>query len=396
MKKTAQKIKAAVIVGARPNFMKAAPLLRAMKKYPEFQPILVHTGQHYDFLMSEAFFRDLKMPKPDIYLGIGSMERTKQIKTISVSLRERFQKNRPDVVIVVGDVNSTLAAARAAKALGIKIAHVEAGLRSGDLAMPEEINRIETDKISDFLFTTERSAGKNLRKEKAGGKIYFAGNAMIDTLKAILPKIRRTLLPKTISFPQKQYAVLTLHRPSNVDDKARLAKILDSLDAARKRLGGQARGFKILFPVHPRTKKRVAELDLPARFGKDFFDSFVFCGPLRYTRFIRLVKNAKFVITDSGGIQEETAYLGVPCLTLRDSTERPVTVAAGTNVLVRPGGADFFIRLQKELKRIFAGQSKKGRVPEKWDGRAAERIIHVLKKELAPAAAGNISRQVLK
>ncbi|MEK7520509.1 MAG: UDP-N-acetylglucosamine 2-epimerase (non-hydrolyzing) [Patescibacteria group bacterium] len=390
MKKTGKRIRAVVVVGARPNFMKAAPLLRAMKKYREIEPILVHTGQHYDFLMSEAFFRDLKMPKPDVYLGVGSMERNRQIKAISAALREHFQKNRPDIVIVVGDVNSTLAAARAAKALGVKVAHVEAGLRSGDLAMPEEINRIETDKISDFLFITEKSADANLRKEKVAGKVYFTGNTMIDSLKAVLPKIRKASLPKAVLLPAKKYAVLTLHRPSNVDDKKRFLKILDSLYAAQKGIGGakavvsgKTGEFKILFPIHPRTKKRVEEFNLPARFGRDFFDSFVFCEPLRYAPFIRLVKNAKLVITDSGGIQEETTYLGVPCLTLRDSTERPVTVAEGTNILVKPGGADFSGRLQKELKKIFAGKSKKGRVPEKWDGRAAERTVRVLKTELA-------------
>ena len=274
MKKTGKRIRAVVVVGARPNFMKAAPLLRAMKKYREIEPILVHTGQHYDFLMSEAFFRDLKMPKPDVYLGVGSMKRNKQIKAISAALREHFQKNRPDVVIVVGDVNSTLAAARAAKALGVKVAHVEAGLRSGDLAMPEEINRIETDKISDFLFITEKSADANLRKEKVAGKVYFTGNTMIDSLKAVLPKIRKASLPKAVLLPAKKYAVLTLHRPPMLTIKAVL-KILDSLYVAQRNRGAKAvvsgKTGSLKFCSDPsEDKKRVEEFNLPARFGRDF------------------------------------------------------------------------------------------------------------------------------
>lgn len=387
-------IRAVVVVGARPNFMKAAPILRAMQASGKFDAVLVHTGQHYDSLMSDVFFKDLDMPKPDIYLGIGSMPREEQIAAIEKSLMPTLRELKPDVVVVVGDVNSTLAAAKAAKAEGIKVVHVEAGLRSGDLTMAEEINRIATDKISDFLFTTEEAGNKNLKEEKISGKAYLVGNTMIDSLEYAKSKINQELdippqwhfVPPTHAPLLKDtYAVLTLHRPSNVDDKVSLLKILNAFYFAQQKMtykaGKNIELFQVVFPVHPRTEKQLKSLSLEEGF-KDLI-RFRRIQPLGYADFIKLMEDAKFVMTDSGGIQEEASYLGIPCITLRDNTERPVTVIEGTNVLVRPSDANFASRLKNEVQKIMAGRSKKGRKPPiYWDGKAAERIVNILVENL--------------
>ena len=364
---SSSRVKIGIVVGARPNFMKAAPILRAMKN-GNFNPILIHTGQHYDFLMSDVFFRDLDMPSPDIYLGIGSMEREMQIEAIRIALEKEFPKINPDLVMVVGDVNSTIAAAEAAKNLGIKVAHVEAGLRSGDLSMAEEINRIETDKIADFLFTTEESANSNLKNEQVRGAIHFVGNTMIDSLVQNLEKIENSEILEKLNLIARKYTVLTLHRPSNVDNLDKLKMIFTAFAANRF--------LKIVFPVHPRTRHKMQELSSKTDIRTGIIDT----EPLGYADFIKLVKNSKLVMTDSGGIQEETTYLGIPCLTIRNTTERPITVKIGTNTLVTE---EDLIDDKKLQEKIMAGQHKRGRAPELWDGKAAERIVGVLAGVLA-------------
>jgi UDP-N-acetylglucosamine 2-epimerase (non-hydrolysing) len=346
------------IVGARPNFMKLAPVWRALKKYAAIQQILVHTGQHYDTAMSDVFFQQLAVPVPDVNLAVGSGSHAQQTAQIMQRLEPVILERAPDIVLVYGDVNSTVAAALVCAKLGIRIGHVEAGLRSGDRSMPEEINRLVTDQLSDLLFTPSEDADLNLQQEGiAEKKIYRVGNVMIDSLVSLLPVARQC---SHNGFPDK-YALVTLHRPSNVDDSAVLKKILSSLLEIGKDL-------PVIFPVHPRTQQRIADFNLQIGHLR-------LLPPMPYIEFLALQSRATVVITDSGGIQEETTYLNVPCLTVRDNTERPVTVFLGTNVLVGAGGD----RLREVLAKIIAGHAKQGRIPPLWDGHTGERIADVLR-----------------
>ena len=354
------------VVGARPNFMKMAPIIEAMNKHPEkIQRLLVHTGQHYDEKMSKSFFDDLGMPKPDIDLGVGSGSQAEQTGKIMIAFEKVCEVEKPDLVIVVGDVNSTMACTITAKKLGIRVAHVEAGLRSRDMNMPEEINRLCTDVLCDHLYTTDRIADENLRKEGvAEDKIHFVGNVMIDTLLKHKQMAAKLDLRNTLGLEPGGYATLTLHRPSNVDDKQILQGILDVLQEISSEL-------PIIFPIHPRTRKMVDQFNLGHYFNKGFR----LTDPLGYLEFLHLNMQAKLVLTDSGGLQEETTVLGVPCITMRNNTERPITCEVGTNVMV--GNQPDEIR--KQTRKILDGNVKQGSIPEKWDGRAAERIVeHIL------------------
>jgi len=354
------------VVGARPNFMKISPLIDEMRKHPNVTPLLVHTGQHYDTAMSKLFFDDLCLPKPDMYLGVGSGSHAEQTAKVMVEFEKILAKENPDLVLVVGDVNSTLACALTASKRGIKVAHVEAGLRSFDRTMPEEINRVLTDQISDYLFTTEEDANVNLLREGIGkDRIFFVGNVMIDTLKRNIKKSGKTSVLKRLGLKRGEYVTLTLHRPATVDSKKDLETVLDVISEIQKRV-------KVVFPAHPRTKKMIDELGLQDKVAG--MDNLILIEPLGYLEFLRLVADSKFVLTDSGGIQEETTVLGIPCLTLRANTERPVTITEGTNILV---GLDRD-KILKESMKAAAGKGKKGRIPRLWDGKAAERIVNIL------------------
>ncbi len=361
-----RKFRVLAVAGARPNFMKIAPLLRELHARPKFSTYLVHTGQHYDAAMSEDFFRDLGIPTPDINLEVGSSSHGAQTAQVLERVEPLLIEQRPDVVLVVGDVNSTLSASIAAVKLGIPVAHVEAGLRSGDRAMPEEINRLMTDAISTWLFTTEPSGNENLRREGvAEDRIHHVGNVMIDTLRANLARARELDVLTRLGLEPQGYAVLTLHRPSNVDDPEGLARLFDVLEEIHNEL-------PVVFPVHPRTEASISKLrrDEPLRLFT--------LPPLGYLEFLRTMADSKVVLTDSGGIQEETTALGVPCLTLRDSTERPITVTQGTNTMV---GSDPSTILS-ELRKILDGAGKQGRIPDLWDGSAASRIVDILERDL--------------
>ncbi len=355
------------VVGARPNFMKAAPVIQALGMHDRVRQTLVHTGQHYDFNMSDVFFQQLGMPAPDINLEVGSGSHAQQTSQIIARFEAVVLERKPDWVVVYGDVNSTVAAAMVCAKLLIPVAHVEAGLRSFDRTMPEEINRLLTDQISDLLFTPSEDGNHNLRMEGvATEKIHLVGNVMIDTLVRLLPCAKERI-PQDIPDP---YVLVTLHRPSNVDDIGWLKALFDMFLQI-------SQGISVLFPVHPRTRARMAEagIDFGNRGSK-----LQIVDPVPYLEFLALQSRAAAVITDSGGIQEETTYLGVPCLTVRENTERPITVSLGTNTLV---GRDIQ-RLQTELKAVLAGKVKSGRVPPLWDGHAAERISQVM---VQPAAA---------
>jgi len=357
------------VVGARPNFMKIAPLQELMQQYNNFNPILLHTGQHYDKRMSQIFFDELSLPKPDIYLGIGSGTHTWQTANVMLKFEEIIVREKPDLVLVVGDVNSTLACSLVATKLHIPVAHIEAGLRSFDRTMPEEINRQITDLLSDYLFTTSPEAEKNLINEGIDkDKIYYVGNVMIDTLNKFRECASSVSLPSNVHFDK--YALLTLHRPSNVDDKDTLNSILDALDYIQKHL-------PIVFPIHPRTRKMFKTFNLEKRVNQ--MSNLILTEPLGYLQFIKLMMNAQLVLTDSGGIQEETTVLGVPCLTLRNNTERPITITSGTNILV--GMESKAIIHQADI--ILNGDSKKGQIPPLWDGKAAIRIIEILNTQLS-------------
>ncbi len=348
-----------LVAGARPNFMKIAPIHRAFSANPNGHEILlVHTGQHYSRNMSDDFFRDLGIPEPDINLEVGSGSHAEQTARIMMAFEPVCFEHRPDWVIVVGDVNSTVACALTAKKLGIRVAHVEAGLRSRDMSMPEEINRLCTDAISDLLFTTDTLANENLRNEGvAAEKIHFAGNTMIDTLHRHIGRARELPLPD--GLVAGDYAVLTLHRPSNVDSREQLAPILEAINTVAQRI-------PIVFPVHPRTAARLN--------GTQLHPDIRVVEPMSYLPFLGLVASSRMVLTDSGGIQEETTVLGVPCLTMRPNTERPITCEIGTNVLVGTDPA----RILQEANAILDGRTRSRAIPEKWDGHAAERIVDVL------------------
>ena len=353
-------MKALHVVGARPNFMKCAPVHAALQGHAGVQQAIVHTGQHYDRNMSDVFFHQLGIPEPDMNLEVGSGSQAFQTAQIMMKIEEVLLRERPDWLVVYGDVNSTMAAALVSAKLGIRIAHVEAGLRSRDRTMPEELNRLVTDQLADALFTPSPDGDRNLLEEGIpASKIHFAGNVMIDTLVRLLPRAPRPDLPG-LTPP---YALVTLHRPSNVDDPGTLRSIAEALLAIRQKL-------QIVFPVHPRTRRCLKESGL----GLASDSRFLLAEPLGYLEFLALQRDAALVITDSGGIQEETTYLGVPCLTLRDNTERPITVTEGTNLLI---GHDLE-RLHREIGEILAGRAKRGRIPDRWDGRASQRIARVL------------------
>jgi UDP-N-acetylglucosamine 2-epimerase (non-hydrolysing) len=354
------------IVGTRPNFMKIAALADEFER-KGVEHVLIHTGQHYDKEMSKLFFDDLKIPKPNLNLGIGSGSFGEQTANIILQLEKVLINEKPDLVVVVGDVNSTFAGALIAKHLGIKVAHVESGLRSFDMAMPEEINRMLTDKISDFLFTTEESGNKNLLKEGVDkNKIFFVGNVMIDTLLKHKEKSNQSQILKKLGIKKSDYCVLTLHRPSNVDNADNFRNVLEILEKVQDKI-------KIVFPIHPRTRKNMESLGLGDKIKS--MKNLVITDPCGYLDFLCLMSNSRFVLTDSGGIQEETTVLGVPCITLRDNTERPVTVEQGTNLLV---STDKIKVIEKSLDIIDNKIKIKGRVPNLWDGKAAERIVKIL------------------
>jgi len=353
----------ALVVGARPNFMKAAALLAEMEHHPELRPRLIHTGQHHDERMSGQFFHQLDLPVPDVNLGVKGDSQIDQAAEIMTRLAATLRAERPDLVMVVGDVTSTLAAALVANKLGLPLAHVEAGLRSFDRAMPEEINRILTDVLSDFCFTTEPSANENLRREGvADERIHYVGNVMIDTLFRFREHAARTTVLERLGLTPRGFAVLTLHRPSNVDDPVTLARTLNAVACVQ-------RDVPIIFPVHPRTRQRLEPVDANAIGVR-----LRLVEPAPYLDFVQLMANAACVLTDSGGIQEETTALGVPCLTLRPGTERPVTVTNGTNRIV---GLDAGL-IAFAWQQIRRGQWPMGRLPELWDGKAASRILEVI------------------
>ncbi|MBT4482911.1 MAG: UDP-N-acetylglucosamine 2-epimerase (non-hydrolyzing) [Candidatus Latescibacteria bacterium] len=360
-----------IVAGARPNFIKIAPLIHELKKYDDcFNVTLLHTGQHYDFQMSEVFFQNLNIPSPDIFLDIRSGSHAVQTARIMVAFEEAILKERPDLVVVVGDVNSTLACSIVASKSGVSIAHVEAGLRSFDRAMPEEINRIVTDSLSDYLFVNEESGLKNLEKENVNSdKIYFVGNIMIDTLLRNLPIIGRSEILDKLNLNSREYSVVTLHRPGNVDSSETLSEIFDVLSTISRKI-------KIIYPLHPRTMKTISDHGFFEKFKN--IDGLVMIEPLGYIDFIKLVKDSRFVITDSGGIQEETTVLKIPCLTMRENTERPVTITKGTNYMV---GRD-----RKKIIQltdvILNNEAKEGTIPELWDGKTGERIVRVLVENL--------------
>jgi UDP-N-acetylglucosamine 2-epimerase (non-hydrolysing) len=355
------------VVGARPNFMKVAPVLAQLRKDARVRQVLVHTGQHYDPKMSDVFFQDLGMPAPDAHLGAGSGSHAQQTAKIMVEVEPVILRENPDVVVVAGDVNSTVAVALVAAKLGVAVAHIEAGLRSWDWRMPEEVNRVLTDRISELLFTPSRDADENLAKEGIDpGRVHFVGNVMIDSLHAALPRARESHIHEQLGVRKGEYALATLHRPSNVDEPAALERLLSALAEVSGRL-------PVVFPIHPRTRARlVADPSLQAR--AEGARGLKLAEPIGYLDFLALTANARLVMTDSGGIQEETTALGVPCLTVRHNTERPVTVEVGTNTLVGTDPA----QVVPAAVAVLEGRGKKGRVPDLWDGRAAERIARIL------------------
>ncbi|MFL6373910.1 MAG: non-hydrolyzing UDP-N-acetylglucosamine 2-epimerase [Pyrinomonadaceae bacterium] len=361
-------IKVLLIAGARPNFMKIAPIYAEMRRRSDtFLPKIVHTGQHYDAAMSDAFFTDLGMPEPDIHLGVGSGSHAVQTARIMTAFEPVVLDEKPDWVVVVGDVNSTIACALVCAKLGVRVAHVEAGLRSRDRAMPEEINRILTDAISDLLLTTSQDADENLRSEGiAKEKIRFVGNVMIDSLMQHLKLSDRSTVREDLEINATDYAVVTLHRPSNVDDESMLSGILDALVDISSRM-------PVIFPAHPRTRANLEKFGL----DKQIADSEIrLIEPLGYLDFMRLYSGARLVLTDSGGLQEETTVLGISCLTLRHNTERPITIEMGTNVLVGSDPAN----IKRAASEALATKPTDTKIPPLWDGHAAERICDELEK----------------
>jgi UDP-N-acetylglucosamine 2-epimerase (non-hydrolysing) len=365
------RLQLACIAGARPNFMKVAPLLRALEAYPRIRTGLIHTGQHYDESLSKVFFDELEIRPPDVCLNVGSGTHGAQTACVMERLETVLQAGQPfgtpyDRVVVVGDVNSTMAAALVAAKLGIPIAHVEAGLRSFDRTMPEEINRVVTDTLSDLLFVSEPAGVANLMREgHPPDQIHLVGNVMIDTLRRLLPKARSRDTLRNCGVESGRYAVMTLHRPANVDRPETLARILEVCASTSRRL-------PIVFPVHPRTEKRIRDFGLSAKLNG--VASFRLVPPLGYLDFLALTSQSRVVITDSGGLQEESTALGIPCLTMRPNTERPITVDMGTSTLV----GDDVTGLERRLGEVIAGTYKKGQCPALWDGKAAERIAGIL------------------
>ena len=360
------------VVGARPNFMKIGPLVAAFGQRPAVESVLVHTGQHYDERMSRLFFEQLAIPRPDVNLDVGSASHAVQTAEIMKRFEPVVVERGPDLVLVVGDVNSTIACALVAAKLGVPVAHVEAGLRSFDRSMPEEINRVLTDAISDFLFVTEASGLRNLRGEGVPDeKVHFVGNVMIDTLLGNLEKARASRVLDDLGLQPRRYAAMTLHRPSNVDDPETLARLMTIV----RRM---AEDLPVVFPVHPRTRRNLHAAGLVPEEGAQRLGGVRLVEPLGYLDFLRLMADARLVLTDSGGIQEETTILKVPCLTLRENTERPVTVEVGCNQIV---GTDPE-RILAAYRQVMASETFTCGTPEKWDGRAAERIADILVERL--------------
>lgn len=363
------------VVGARPNFVKIAPILRAMQGHPQLEPLLVHTGQHYDQELSGTFFEEMAIPTPNFTLGVGSGTHAEQTARIMLAFEPVLLKCRPDLVLLVGDVNSTLACALVAAKCGIRMAHVEAGLRSFDRCMPEEVNRVLTDRLADVLFTTSVEAGENLRREGLETeRIHFVGNVMIDSLRHHLDDAVARAAWRRWSLEPKRYAVLTLHRPSNVDEAETLTEILRTMALLQERV-------PILFPGHPRAAARIRSL--AHRYGYSALPNLHVTRPLGYLDFISVLSHSALMLTDSGGVQEECTYLGVPCLTLRERTERPETVVDGTNIVVGLQRD----RILREAAAILEGRFKHGRIPALWDGQTAPRIIEVLLRGEAAAPA---------
>ncbi len=358
------------IVGARPNFMKIAPLMAAYEKCSAIDPLLVHTGQHYDERMSDLFFSQLGIPEPDINLGIGSASHAVQTAEIMKAFEQVVIEHNPDAVLVVGDVNSTIACGLVAVKLGITLIHVEAGLRSGDRAMPEEINRILTDSISDMLFCTEQSGIDNLLREGVPAeRMFLVGNVMIDTLEKNRAKAQQSTILADMDLTAGQYAALTLHRPANVDDPDAFNRLLDALEVIQQ-------DMPIIFPIHPRTRKNLDSS--PQADRVEAMENLKLIDPIGYLDFLKLMESAKLVLTDSGGIQEETTILKVPCLTLRENTERPITAEIGSNTIV---GTDTQ-KILDAYRQTITGQGRKCETPPLWDGHAAERIVEILAEKL--------------
>lgn len=362
----ANKIKIINVVGARPNFMKIAPLMKEYLKYDSIKPIIVHTGQHYDNNMSDLFFNQLQIPKPDISLGVGSHSHSKQTAKIMEKFEDVCLEVQPDAVLVVGDVNSTMACSLVASKMGIKIIHLEAGLRSYDRTMPEEINRLVTDALADILLTPSEDANQNLMKEGIPNtKIFFVGNIMIDTLYQFLPLAEKSLILENLKIQKNNYILVTLHRPSNVDKQDNLAKIFDAFDKIQREI-------KIIFPIHPRTRNKLSEFGLN-EFVKSL-KNLILAEPIGYLDFQKLMINSKLVITDSGGIQEETTALKIPCITVRENTERPITVLEGSNEIV---GLDMD-KLLHLTHKALNDQWKDSKIPVFWDGKTSQRVLKIL------------------
>lgn len=366
-----------LVAGARPNFMKIAPIVRALQAQDVLSFKIIHTGQHYDREMNDVFFEELGIPQPDVFMAAGGGSHAQQTAKIMVAFEELCMAERPSAVLVVGDVNSTLACSIVAKKLVIPVAHVEAGLRSGDISMPEEINRLVTDSISDWFFATEPAACEHLRREgKPERAVHYVGHVMVDNVLYQADKLSQadTSTFETSAFKAAQqdkggrYGVVTLHRPSNVDEPETFTRIAGALKEIASEL-------PLIFPVHPRTRANIE------KFGIDLGPNVTLAGPQAYMAFLNLWKDAAVVLTDSGGLQEETTALGVPCVTIRENTERPVTVEEGSNVLA---GTDPEA-IVREARKVLRGEGKQGRRPQLWDGKAAERIVAILSKEIAAA-----------
>lgn len=363
-------MKLLIIVGARPNFVKIAPLIKELKNYKKIKIVLVHTGQHYDFKMSQVFFQDLKIPKPNYNLNVGSGSHAFQVGKGMIKFEKIILKEKPSLIIVVGDANSCLIGALVAVKIHIPIAHIEAGLRSFDKRMPEEVNRLLVDHISDYLFTTQLTATKNLLKEGIEEKkIFFVGNIMIDSLCGVKNKIQKLKFCRTLKLDKKKYVLVTLHRQENVDNKKILGEIVLAIQNIQKRI-------KIIYPFHLRTEKQLKKFDFFEKIKK--MKNITSIKPLSYLETLSLIADSKFVITDSGGIQEETTALGIPCLTLREVTERPVTVEVGTNKTIGTKRQTII----KESFEILEGKTKKGKIPKYWDGETSRRVVKILLNKL--------------
>jgi UDP-N-acetylglucosamine 2-epimerase (non-hydrolysing) len=353
------------VVGARPNFIKIAPIHKVFKNFRnKFDHKICHTGQHFDEKMSKIFFEELEMPEPDFYLGVSGGSHAQQTAGIMVEFEKILLQEKPDMIIVPGDVNSTMACSLVASKMGIKISHIESGLRSFDRTMPEEINRIVTDSISDLLFVSEPGGLQHLKNEGIhDSKVHFVGNVMIDSLIHYLPKIQKSNILTDLKLKTKDFILVTFHRPANVDDPEYLIMLTVFLNDISK-------FAPVVFPIHPRTKNNLNKLGLL----KNFTNRIIPLEPLGYLDFLQLTNNASLVITDSGGIQEETTYLGIQCITVRDNTERPVTVEKGTNQLIGTNLED----VKKAVEKIYKGEIKNGQIPDLWDGKTAERIVQII------------------